>query len=434
MFNITTLKNCWSGLIGFVNNFGEYGLVDADLSQSSTGIYADERMHPLFTAGNILNVVSQTDSYQAPEYAITDTYAKGQVVGFEVDGAKQMFVSLKDGNINNDPDEGGSAWWKKSSPINVFLRRLYDSAVTELANRIASEKKLHDAGKTLLKDVVLYEGVGNIKERVQKQGRFVGFRINMKTQDITGVLQKIGLQLTDAQSLTVYLYHSSSDAAIATFAITHTKSVQFEWHTVAANLDFVNDSINAGGTWYLGYYESDLTGEAINKTIQFDGRFGCTSCNQANSNLHRIWSSYFTIQPFYVQADDVEVDKKLWDADNEFLVDDMTFGINLQMAVRCDVTRLFCMNGSIVAHALGAQVKMKLLEAMAYSMRDNQQRERMSLLAAVAINDPEIKGVGARYELEKAIKAVTIDFSNVGSMCLPCDNGRNRLKVGSVYG
>ena len=436
MFNIPSLKKCWTGLVGFVNNFREHGTIDPELSQSTSGIYVDERMHPLFTANNILNVVSQIDSYSVPDYSVTDIYAKGQVVGLSPapGDLNEMYISLKDGNEGNDPLEENSEWWAKTTPINYYLRMLYDGATTDLANRVMIEKKLSDSGKTLLKDVVLYEGVGNIKERVQKQSRFVGFKINMRTQDISGVLHRIGLQLTDAQELNVYLYHSSSDVPIKIFEVNHSKSVQFEWHPVNGSLDFVNDDINAGGTWYLGYYENDLTGEAINKTIHFDGAFGCGSCNQANSNLQRIWSSYFSIQPFYVQSIDLNDDNTLWDEGREFLIDDMTFGMNLQLSVKCDVTRIFCMNGPIVAHALAAQIKVKLLEAMAYSMRDNQQRERMGLLAAVALNDPEIKGVGARYELDNAIKAVNMDFSNVGSMCLPCANGRNRLKVGSVYG
>ena len=423
MYNHSTIQSCLRGLVGFQNSYNtESYLVDSDLLASSSGLYINNSLHPLLTHENILSVAEQFSKTSVRAWDGTFTYAKNNIVK----KSDKYWYSLKETNLNHDPEEVSSTWWTETTLYSAFLRKLYDGASIKLFSSVFTEKKMNGVAKSLLANVNLYEGVGNINNRITKSGRVVGFKIKILHPDTVALLNYIGMQVDTIQNpINIYLYHTSSDVPIATIALNHTKSVQFQWHKITQKiLSVMDDVINAGGYWYICYYEDELTGEAIKKEISFSGKQVCGSCSDAvmNNQLYHKWSKFIKIQPFYVNSDDIDtVDHKLWNEEKELFIDDSTFGLNLQMNIQCDMSNWLCQNSNLFADALSKQIVCDLLNEMTFSLRDNQAKQKLAGLAAVALDNQENGQEGEMKKLKNAIKAMSIDFSSLSDVCNPCE-------------
>jgi hypothetical protein len=293
---------------------------------------------------------------------------------------------------------------------------------------------MNEASKQLLGNMMLFEGHGNISGRITKQSRFVGLKLILKHPDTIAILSKIGLQLDTIQSdLPVYLWHSSHNTPVATFTLDHTKSITFQWHTVTQEiLAFVDDEVNAGGAYYIGYYEDDLTGQAIRKEVTWDGH-GCATCTEAvvNRQYYSKWGKFVQVQPFYVNTFTA---LEMWDEDQEFYVAETNWGINLQLAIQCDAARMICAHANAMADVLSKQLTVDLMQEMAFSQRDNQLKQKVGQLAAVALDNQENGQYGAIKLLDRAVEAMDFDFSDMSPVCNPCQDGKYAARKTSVWG
>lgn len=431
MYAHSIINEALRGLVGFDSNYiVNKEQVDADLQGSESGIYAT-RLHPLLTYDNIGAIADLFRPSNVLQWNQNTTYRAGDLV-------QDDFVvhrSLKGGNKGIPLTD--TEYWQPTTLLSVYLRHIYDGAVVKLFNQLFTEKKLNETAKTLLTQVALYEGVGNLTGRIIKSGRVAGFKLTVKHPDTVAKLTHIGLQLDTAQQdVKVYLYHTSSNLPVKEFILNHTRSVQFQWHSIEAQvLAYLNDTINAGGSYYLAYYEDELTGSAIRKDYSFAGGF-CGSCSEGvvNRRLHNQWSQYITVQPFYVAAGNANADKSLWDESAEVYTDDNTFGVNIQMSVQCDVTDLMVRHKAVLAGPLAQQIVVDLLTAMTYSLRDNTKRDRIAGLAAVALDNTENYQSGELKKLRDSIKALSFDFSNMSPVCLPCGHTAGSVRKKSIWG
>lgn len=433
MFNINKLYTGLTGLIGYdpqIDTTLELS-IDDDLLQSDSGVTIGPQLHPLLTYENIKQAADQFSKVGVATWNNTTTYRKGAVVKTSLG----IYQSLADGNTGLTTTDS----WRKTSLFSIYLRSMYEGAILKLFTRVYAEKKLHEVGKSLLDNVRLYEGVGNISNRVTPSGRFVGFKLEVKNPDTVAILKYIGAQFSGPTPLDLYLFHSSQVDPVAVIEITTTKSGSNEWLQIAQQiLEFGNtELIPGGGHYYLGYYESDLAPgvEAVKKDISFSGRLvNCSSCTEAqrNSQLYGKWSKFLGVQPFYVNGVNL-TPGQLWDEENEFLVEDTTFGLNFQMSLQCDLTDNLLMGKNILVNALTQQVLVDFLNSFAYSMRANQNKERTAQLAAVALDNQENGQAGEARKLTAIVKALQFDFSNLSSPCAPCQKEATRFRMGSVY-
>lgn len=420
MFTHSTISSCLSGLIGFQQSYNQdHAAIDSDLAKSATGMVIN---HPLFTYENILAVAEQFSRTSVKIYSNTVTYQKNDVVKSDED----IYQSLINENINQVVSDATK--WRKTNLISAFLRRIYTNSTLSLFNRVFTEKKLHGVAKSLLGAVSLFEGVGNISGRIIPSGRVVGFRIRVNKPDITATLHAIGLQVDTAQDLNLYLFHSSSDAPLRTFAINQTYSVRYQLHQVESEiLGFMTDAVNAGGSYYLVYYEDDLQPgtSMIRKDMLWTGENNCGSCSEGrvNSTRYAQRSRLVDVQPFYVNSGHF-TQGELWDEDSEILINDSNFGLNLQISVQCDVSNWICQNKAVWTEPLNRQITHDLLQEMTFSLRDNQKKEKIAQLAASALDNQEGGQYGEAKKLEKAIQAMSFDLSGFDSICLPCENNQ----------
>lgn len=397
------------GLIGFEQPYNADIEIDPDMEASTSGLYVTG-LHPLLTYENILAIAEHFERTTVRAWSSSANYKVGDVVKNVT-----LFRAIQSGT-NHPTSE--SDYWKPTTLLSAYLRRVYDQSANKLVNAMFVEKKLHEVAKTLLASVSLFEGVGNISGRITKNNRLVGLRISMQHADIVAALTHIGLQIDTPQNpVKVYLYHSSTLEPIHTFELDHTKSISFQWHAVEQSLT------ETAGHYYLVYKESELTGSAVKKDINFHGKTSCGTCSEAviNSRLYNQWGKFVAIQPFYVNGYE---GTNLWDEDQEMYVDNTNWGMNLKMSVRCDVSDTICTNRNILTGALAQQLTVDLLSEMAFSLRDNQKKERIAQLAVNALDNSENHEHGEAKKLRNAIKALSFDFSNMSPACLPCGNNQ----------
>ncbi|HRE52235.1 MAG TPA: hypothetical protein PK339_12485 [Flavitalea sp.] len=409
MYTNKTVIACLRGLIGFEQPYNADISIDPDMEASASGLFVTG-LHPLLTYPNILSIAEHFERTTVRVWSGAANYKVGDVVKNVT-----LFRAIQPGTNHPTTDD---EYWQPTTLLSAYLRRVYDQSANKLINSLFVEKKLHEVAKTLLASVSLFEGVGNISGRITKNDRLVGLRISLQHADIVAALTHIGLQLDTPQDpVKVYLYHSSSFEPIYTFDLHHTKSVTFQWHGVEQALT------ETSGHYYLVYKESELTGSAVKKDINFHGKTSCGTCSEAviNSRLYNQWGKFVAIQPFYVNGYE---GTDLWDEDQEIYVDNTNWGINLKMSMQCDVSNIICDNRNVITGALAQQLTVDLLSEMAFSLRDNQSKEKIAQLAATALDNSENHDYGEAKKLRNAIKALSFDFSNMSPACLPCGNNQ----------
>jgi hypothetical protein len=402
--------------------------VDDDLVQSSSNLYVGSGMHPLLSYENILSCAQDFGKIGIKDWSATVNYQRDAVVKVGTTYYRALAAT-----INQVPASTPTVW-KPTTLLSAYLRKIYTNSSTKMLHALFSKKKLNEASKQLLGNVILFEGQGNISKRIDKSTRFVGLKLTLKHPDTIGLISKIGIQVDTPQpDLDIYLYHTSSNTPIHVWTLNQTNSVKFQWHDVAQKiLAFVDDEVNAGGHYYIGYYETVLVGQAIAKEVKWDGS-GCSHCTEAVANraLYDKWGKFLDVQPFYVNAQPAP--DGLWDEDQELYVDDTNFGLNFQMAVQCDVTRIMLAHSNALADVMAKQLTVDLLTELMYSMRDNQLKQKVAAMAAVALDNQENGQMGAVKILQKSIEAVDFDLSNLSPVCNPCNDGNSAYKKRSVW-
>lgn len=432
MFNPSTIETNFSGLIGFRQHYNAgYDRIDSDVSTALSGLYIDSSAHSLLTIENISAIAENFSKTDVSAYSSTTSYGKGDIVK----DATIVYESLAISNLNNAPASSPTKW-RVTNLLSAYLRRVLKSASINLFNAVFSQKKLYEVAKTLLSDTSLYEGVGNLSRKIGKLSRFVGFRFIPKFPDTVISISWAGFQFdTVNPTFKLYVYHSSQNDPIKQIDINLATAISFSWKELAEtiSLPFGSNDKNTKGYYYVGYYEDDLAGQAIWKEQGFSGS-SCASCNNLDTYLWKQWSKYFVVQPMYVENAWLYVDKKLFNEEKAIELNNQNWGLNFKIQVSCDVTDLICRNKFSFTDALKKQVVHDMLRDMAYSMRDNQKKEKVAQLAAYALENKENNTKGVIRELEDAIKNVSFDLSSINEVCLPCnDAGAGALMVTSVF-
>jgi hypothetical protein len=432
MFTPSIIQTCLQSLVGFPQTYlKDYSKIDADLVTSNSGVMIDQSAHPLLTLENITASAKDYLNTEILDYSSGTTYAINEVVN----SGNIIYYSLQNANLNHTP-ASSSTYWQPTTLVSFYLRRIMKGAALNLFNNLFTQKKLYEAAKTLLTDVSLYDGVGSLKNTVTKLSRFVGFKIIPKSPDTVITISSMGFQLdTVNPTLPIYVYHGSQTEPVLQFNINVDKATSFTWKTLetAIKLYYNNESIGDGGVYYIGYYEDDLTGKAIWRQTTFNTG-GCSSCNQLNNYLFTKWSKFVGIQPFYVENANLDEDKNIFDTDKTIDLSNQNWGLNLKIQVQCDVSNVICRNKYVFTNAYKTQIVRDLLNDMAYSVRDNQLKQKVQQMAMLALKgDKQDYSKGVDQELCDAIKAVSFDFSDMNSACIPCGVGGAGVEISSMY-
>lgn len=380
MFNIATLKTALSGYIGFRYPVDDAVTIATALRTSVSGQYWDD-FHPLLNPDTIFST--------APQWA----------------------------------------------NFSTWLGQKIDSSISLLFNRLATNKKLQGSTKSLFDNKQLFTGVGKITDQVAKSSRLVGLAISPKIiNNIQVTINQIGLQLTSAQpGLPIYLWHSSRVVTVDSQVLVTSGTNYFDWQSLNWNLDYVNyaNDIDSGGRWYIGYYEADLTGNAIRKTYDFYAG-PCVTCRgtEIDRTIYDLWSRYVNVMPFYVEAGKF-TGQNLPSVENMIFDETNNFGLNLALTVKPEMTELITSNLQLITYPLGLQFANDMLEWMLFNpgTRINPQQENARSAIAYALDGSENKK-GIREDLKSAIDALAVDLSGV-SAALP-QNRPSGISIGVI--
>ncbi len=150
-------------------------------------------------------------------------------------------------------------------PIATFLDDIETSAINQMLEKMITQKKLNNAGMDLARNDLIYDNI--LKDKpIINEGRFVGveFSLNSDSIGLRAMIHRIGLYLTVAQpTLTLYLYNSLQASAVSTYTYSSAVSNVFTWLAQEVTIDYSDGSDNEGAVWYLGYYQNDLVGQAV---------------------------------------------------------------------------------------------------------------------------------------------------------------------------
>lgn len=385
MYNAEKLQAAFKGLVGFIQPYDPaYPQIDEALLASSSGIRVPH-LHPLVSMENIYNTAPEFDLYDyAPATAQT---------------------------------------------LSTWLADKYDAAVRDLFADLIRYKRLEESNRQLIESLMLFDGVGSYSDRIIKRGRFCYLEVvTNKQQGLTVTIDRIGLQLDQAQALTLYVFHSSQVEPVQTVPLQVTKAGSFQWHTVNITLQADGADYSPEGKFYIGYFEEDLTGQAIKRESTW-GRSPCVGCNGWNLAAFQKWSRFVSVMAGSVPAGSLPDAATLWDERAGTYDTTTNWGLNLSLTVSCDLTGFFITNKARLADALGLGLAVKLLEEIAYTTRMTGIADKTRALALQDLSLEDKDSFKNKYLSE--IKAVAVDFSGMSSQCLPCQHRRG-LKIGAV--
>jgi hypothetical protein len=431
MYRETDLINCLFGLAGWRQNVNpDYPSLVPSLIQSDSGLYFQDD-HPLVTLEYLDQALKNYDRFVYAAWAIGTTYAALA----RVSKANKVWESLQAANIGNDPEEVGSLFWSEVSLFNEKLTHITRAAINKVVARVFTDKKIDGATKSIFENIQLFSGPGSLINKEIGLGRFVGFEIRLKNhRDITTILRRIGTQFSAANpAFELFLFHSSQEDPIATWDLNLTKVNSFEWSLLPDDngkdwaLRFLDPDLQPGGAFYLGYYESDLVGMAINRGYDFATPPSCHSCGD-NYRFWSKWSQYVEITPIEVAAGDLPVAATLWNIERMSRQWSKNYGLNLDLSVRCDVTDFFCRERTLFTDVIIKQVTHDVLEHIAYSSRNNVIAKETRDSAMFELNSRKPSAV---KRLDDAIKAISFDVSDLNESCLPC-NDKGGISWGNV--
>ena len=428
MYNIASLQTGLAGLIGVraANpTIAEIPSMDTAITASSSGQYWDD-FHPLLSTDLLYFCSPNFEAENYSAWSAVVTYpANARVIHNDI--AWQSKAAL---NINHVPPD--PAWWK--TLYSVWLQERINSSIGNLFHKVAVNKKLNLSTKSLLEDIQLFIGAGRISDQITKAGRLVGLKIRPKMiNNIAVALKYVGVQFSVADSFNLYLWHSSREDAVATIAVTTTTNNKFEWKALTSSfvLDYVNfaNNIDAGGDWYLGYFEDEIAGFAINKAYDFDEP-PCSGCPGTGEDLRRynLWNKYVDIVPFAFSAADLN-GIKLPDIEKTGYTYSTNYGLNLSLNVAPDLTALVLQNTSMLVYPLGMQFAHDIIEWMVFNppRRVNAPQINANKGAAdYALNSE----TGIKVELKRATDALSEDLSKISTVL--SDNRPSRVRYGSI--
>lgn len=422
-------------LIGWEQNYDTSDLKISDaLTVSESGLYF-QQIHPLLTLQNMSCIAPDFKNITFPEYNSEKEYSKGNVVDYQ--GTQYKALQKAQGK---QPDIE-SEYWVETNLFSEWLESKTKASIQKAIARYCNEKTVEGTNKPLCESRTLFDGTGRLVDTVKNKKNLVGFEIvPVRAKGVTTKINKICLQFTKAGEYTLYLMHSSMDEPIKTIKLTKVRDNSAEWFTVDdLYLPYQSEDNDAGGSWYLCYFQSELPegSQAIRKDKDWS-KEPCGSCSRRELLAWMAWSKYLEIHPFFVNEELINTEDEslhLWDVENNQYTYDNNYGLNLEVTVSCDITDFIVEQRTMFQDVIAKQVAVDMLREFAYNSNVRTNRHsinasRLDILYEVDGDSSSMKKSGLSYQLDMAFKAIKLSTSGIDRVCLPCRN--NGIKYRTV--
>jgi hypothetical protein len=402
------------------------------LTVSESGLFIQDR-HPLLNTNNIYQTSENFDQWPYDPWAAPDP-GEGYEENEYVKHVDKVWVSNVDDN-ETEPGQAPLENWSEVNNFSQYLDRVKRNAAQKTVEKIFSLKKLDRNTKTIFENIHIFDGAGNRNSMIVKTDRFVGFEIRLrKHRHLAALIKKIGTQFSNVipGTFNLYLYHSSQQDPVSIIPLNVTEAVSFQWHNIETlTLPYVSDTQDAGGVFYLGYYEADLPVgvQAIKRdNYQWD-KSPCASCGSSDYFYYEKWSAYMNFTPMIVQSSALNVDRTKFDSNFVGYTYSTNFGLNLHISCKCDLTDFIIENIDLLDDAYANVIAVDLLTAMVYTLRDAGDAKQARALAATELNRSDSEGMPKK--LEHSFKALDYEMSGFNSVCLP-QAQRRGVRTGST--
>lgn len=422
-------------LIGWEQNYDTSDLKISDaLTVSESGLYF-QQIHPLLTLQNMSCIAPDFNNITFPEYNSEKEYSKGNVVDYQ--GTQYKALQKAQGK---QPDIE-SECWVETNLFSEWLESKTKASIKKAIARYCNEKTVEGINKPLCESRTLFDGTGRLVDTVKNKKNLVGFEIiPVRAKGVTTKINKICLQFTKAGEYTLYLMHSSMDAPVKIIKLNKIRDNSAEWFTVDdLYLPYQSEDNDAGGSWYLCYFQSELPegSQAIRKNKDWS-KEPCGSCSRRELLAWMAWSKYLEIHPFFVNEELINTEDEslhLWDVENNQYTYDNNYGLNLEVTVSCDITDFIVEQRMMFQDVIAKQVAVDMLREFAYNSNVRTNRHsinasRLDILYEVDGDSSSMKKSGLSYQLDMAFKAIKLSTSGIDRVCLPCRN--NGIKYRTV--
>lgn len=422
-------------LIGWEQNYDTSDLKISDaLTVSESGLYF-QQIHPLLTLQNMSCIAPDFKNITFPEYNSEKEYSKGNVVDYQ--GTRYKALQKAQGK---QPDIE-SEYWVETNLFSEWLESKTKASIQKAIARYCNEKTVEGTNKPLCESRTLFDGTGRLVDTVKNKKNLVGFEIvPVRAKGVTTKINKICLQFTKAGEYTLYLMHSSMDAPVKIIKLNKIRDNSAEWFTVDdLYLPYQSEDNDAGGSWYLCYFQSELPegSQAIRKDKDWS-KEPCGSCSRRELITWMAWSKYLEIHPFFVNEELINTEDEslhLWDVENNQYTYDNNYGLNLEVTVSCDITDFIVEQRMMFQDIIAKQVAVDMLREFAYNSNVRTNRHsinasRLDILYEVDGDSSSMKKSGLSYQLDMAFKAIKLSTSGIDRVCLPCRN--NGIKYRTV--
>ena len=363
MYSASELKTGLIGLIGWRQNRDADGLQLQSLTSTTSGMYYND-VHPLLTFDNLLSIGPNLD-------------------------------------LIGDTDQ------EKADAFTDWLQEKTEAGIINAVNDWLDFKLPARSAKNLLERRQIWQtAAGDVHTDIDR-GQLVGIELVPKrSRDLRLTVEQIGIQLTQNQTLTIYLYSSDKKAVVDSQEVTYTGAGSVQWVTV-------NWTVEGYGAHYLVYHQDDLTGQSVNSMYDY---FERSAVSQQIPG-----ASMVLVSPFEVDAPKTE----LWDISRMSYNYDTNFGLNLRLNVQCDYTTFLLEQKELFKTLISLHVAAVLLGEMAYNpnARINRNQaivDRQQINFELHGDSAGPRPMGLLHKIEKARQSVSLDTGQLDKHCLPC--------------
>lgn len=427
MIRIADIQDKMLHLVGWKQSYDLSDIMlSSNLTQTESGMYF-QQIHPLLTLDNLRSIAPDFQNYNWQVHDANKTYKSGEVV--RVDDS--LYKALQ--NVPAETDILDTDYWIETNPFSEWLEEKTKASIVKLVNKFINTKLADKATKSLIENKTLFDGTGRLTNKVENRNKLVGFEIDtVRSKGVTVKIDKIGLQMTEPGSYTLYIFHSSNPEPIYTLTFEKTKANSLEWFKPKDDILLPYESANtdAGGSWYLVYKQSELPENAQAIYKDRDWSTGpCKACSRSEFLAYQAWSKYIEVHPFYISEDE-EFDPEIMN-----FTYDKNYGINLEVSAYCDLTDFIIKQRAMFQDVLSKQVAIDFLREFAYNpnVRTNRHSINASKLDILTELDGDANSMrqsGLSYELDIALKALSVSTQGLDRICLPCVN--NGIKYRSI--
>lgn len=433
-------------LIGWKQSYNTSGVrISEALTESESGIYF-QQIHPLLTLQNISCVAPDFKNTVFPNYVSNAEYNKDDIVTYN-----EKLYKAKQKALNKEPNIEHE-YWIETNPFSEWLEDKTKASIQKAITRYCNEKIAQGTYKSLCENRTLFDGTGRLVDVVKNKKNLVGFEIvPIRAKGVTTKINKIGLQFTEPGEYTIYLMHSSMDAPVKIIKLNKIRKNSIEWFSLNdVYLPYQSEDNDAGGSWYLCYFQSELPegSQAIRKNKDWS-KEPCSSCSRREYLAWMAWSKYIEVHPFFVNEELVQAVNfnddfnddfakqsiHLWDAEYNQYTYDNNYGLNLELTISCDITDFIIEQRMAFQDIIAKQVAIDMLREFAYNANVRTNRHsinasRPDILYEIDGDSSSMKNSGLSYQLDMAFKALKVSTEGIDRVCLPCKN--NGIKYRTV--